>query len=173
MIGDEAKTAQIPARCSSLGSRLSVDFVYDAPEPQSHVPTLPSGCGEPWSKVTAVISAVNEARNLPRLLAAPRPMFGLDVETDVPAGTDTRLWGDGFEVETLINVRIAQAGLKDKEVASYVHSRIHGVSNLDAASDGWRVLPTILAERCYHHRRRAAQSKSPSEALVRKWWLCG
>ena len=40
-------------------------------------------------------------------------MFGLDAETDVPAGSGTRLWGDGFEVETMINVRIAQAGWAD------------------------------------------------------------
>jgi len=82
-------------------------------------------------------------------------VFGLDAETDIPIGGGTRLWGDGFEVETLINIRIAQAGLKVKEVASYEYSRIHGVSNLRAASDGWRVLRTILAERYYHWRRTA------------------
>ncbi len=82
-------------------------------------------------------------------------VFGLDAETDIPVGGGTRLWGDGFEVETLINIRIAQAGLKVREVASYEYSRIHGVSNLNAASDGWRVLRTILAERYYHWRRTA------------------
>ena len=95
------------------------------------------------------------------------PIFGLDVETDIPVGSGARLWGDGFEVETLINIRIAQAGLKVKEVASYEHSRIHGVSNLNMASDGWRVLRTILAERYYDHRRRVAQRKRASQALVR------
>ena len=40
------------------------------------------------------------------------PVFGLETESDIPAGSGTRLWGDGFEVETLINIRIAQAGLK-------------------------------------------------------------
>ena len=89
------------------------------------------------------------------------PAFGLDVETDVSVGSGTRLWGDGFEVETLINIRIAQADLKVEEVASFEHSRIHGVSNLNAVSDGWRVLRTIIAER-YHHRRRTAQSKNAS-----------
>lgn len=86
-------------------------------------------------------------------------VFGLDVETDIPAGTGTRLWGDGFEVETLINIRIAKANLEVKEVASYEHSRIHGVSNLNAASDGWRVLRTILAESYYHWRRVAKWKK--------------
>jgi glycosyltransferase involved in cell wall biosynthesis len=94
------------------------------------------------------------------------PVFGLDAESDVPVGGGARLWGDGFEVETLINVRIAQAGLKVTEVASYEHSRIHGVSNLNAAWDGWRVLRTILAERYYYHNRRKAQRKNASEGLV-------
>ena len=95
------------------------------------------------------------------------PVFGLDVETDIPVGSGARLWGDGFEVETLINIRIAQAGLKVKEVASYEHSRIHGVSNLNAASDGWRVLRTIAAERYYDHRRQVAQRKRAVQGLVR------
>ena len=93
-------------------------------------------------------------------------MFGLDAETDVPVGGGTRLWGDGFEVETLINIRVAQAGLKVTEVASYEHSRIHGVSNLNAARDGWRVLRTILAERYYHHNRQKAQRKLAADALL-------
>ena len=95
------------------------------------------------------------------------PVFGLDAETDIPVGSGTRLWGDGFEVETLINIRIAQAELKVKEVASYEHSRIHGVSNLNAVSDGWRVLRTILAER-YYYRRRIAASKRASKDLPRR-----
>jgi hypothetical protein len=57
------------------------------------------------------------------------------------------LWGDGFEVETLINVRIAKAGLKVAEVPSFEQSRIFGSSNLHAFSDGLRVLRTIRAER--------------------------
>jgi glycosyltransferase involved in cell wall biosynthesis len=82
------------------------------------------------------------------------PVFGLDVQQDIPVGSGTRLWGDGFEVETLINIRIAQAGLKVKEVASYEHSRIHGVSNLNARRDGLRVLRTIIAERYYYRQRK-------------------
>ena len=54
---------------------------------------------------------------------------------------------DGFEVETLINVRVAKAGLRIVEVPSYEGARIHGVSNLNAWRDGWRVLRTILSER--------------------------
>ena len=55
-------------------------------------------------------------------------------------------WGDGFEVETLINIRAARCGLRIVEVPSYEHPRLHGVSNLSAASDGLRVLRTILVE---------------------------
>jgi glycosyltransferase involved in cell wall biosynthesis len=54
---------------------------------------------------------------------------------------------DGFEVETLINVRIAQAGLRVTEVPSFESLRIHGVSNLDPWRDGWRILKTIVSER--------------------------
>jgi glycosyltransferase involved in cell wall biosynthesis len=54
---------------------------------------------------------------------------------------------NGFEVETLINVRLAKAGLRVTEVPSFEHARISGRSNLNAARDGWRVLRTILSER--------------------------
>jgi glycosyltransferase involved in cell wall biosynthesis len=54
---------------------------------------------------------------------------------------------DGFEVETLINVRIAKAGLVIHEVPSCERDRIYGVSNLHAVRDGTRVLRTIVLER--------------------------
>ncbi len=54
---------------------------------------------------------------------------------------------DGFEVETLINVRIAKAGLVVHEVPSFERDRIHGESNLSAVRDGLRVLRTIGTER--------------------------
>ncbi|MEV7964775.1 glycosyltransferase family 2 protein [Sphaerisporangium sp. NPDC088356] len=54
---------------------------------------------------------------------------------------------DGFEIETLMNVRAAQAGLAIHEIPSHEHCRIHGTSNLRAVRDGWRVLKTILRER--------------------------
>jgi glycosyltransferase involved in cell wall biosynthesis len=56
---------------------------------------------------------------------------------------------DGFEVETLINVRIAKAGLVIHEVPSYERDRMHGRSNLHAMRDGIRVLRTIALERLY------------------------
>ena len=54
---------------------------------------------------------------------------------------------DGFEVETLINVRALKNHLNIVEVASFEVPRISGVSNLRAIPDGWRVLKTILRER--------------------------
>jgi hypothetical protein len=80
------------------------------------------------------------------------PVLGLDATGLAPPG-DGLLWGDGFEVETLIHVRVADAGLVVTEVPSFEHSRIHGVSNLSAFSDGLRVLRTILTE-----RRRSTQT---------------
>jgi hypothetical protein len=53
----------------------------------------------------------------------------------------------GFEVETLINIRIARAGLAVAEVPSFERDRIHGQSNLRTFRDGARVLRTILRER--------------------------
>ena len=72
------------------------------------------------------------------------------------------LWGDGFEVETMINVRVAMAGLRVAEVASFEDRRIHGVSNLNALSDGVRVLRTIARERRrYSLYRQPAASGLP------------
>ena len=53
---------------------------------------------------------------------------------------------DGFEVETLMNIRAAVTGLVVTEVPSVEHERIHGESNLNAVRDGTRVLRTILRE---------------------------
>jgi glycosyltransferase involved in cell wall biosynthesis len=54
---------------------------------------------------------------------------------------------DGFEIETLINVRALKNRLKIVEVASFEAPRISGESNLRALPDGWRVVKTILRER--------------------------
>jgi len=63
----------------------------------------------------------------------------------------------GFEVETLINLRMASSGMKITEVPSYEKERISGVSNLKTFRDGFRVLGTIFKEsrrrRSLHHPR--------------------
>lgn len=70
-----------------------------------------------------------------------------------PAMTNGAMrWGDGFEIETLINVRVAALELKVAEVASVEAARLHGVSNLNAIRDGRRVLRTIMQE---YRRKRA------------------
>jgi len=53
---------------------------------------------------------------------------------------------DGFEIETMMNVRALRAGLKVAEVPSFEDRRIHGTSNLRTIPDGWRVLRTIFSE---------------------------
>lgn len=59
---------------------------------------------------------------------------------------------DGFEVETLINIRIARAGLAVTEVPSFELDRLFGSSNLNATRDGLRVLRTIITERSRPYR---------------------
>ena len=69
---------------------------------------------------------------------------------------DSKLWGDGFEIETIINTRIAKANLRIVEVPSYEFDRIHGQSNLNTWRDGTRVLRALRVERTnskgrWHH----------------------
>lgn len=81
------------------------------------------------------------------------------------------LWGDGFEVETLINVRIAKAGLRVTEVPSFESCRHFGVSNLNAFSDGMRVLRTIQAENKGSARDAAAESERAQRKTGSSWAL--
>jgi glycosyltransferase involved in cell wall biosynthesis len=83
-----------------------------------------------------------------------------DVNADEPQ------WGDGFEIETLINVRVAADGLSIAEVCSYESHRIHGVSNLNAVTDGIRILRTIGREfvRAKTVGRRATERVIPLSA---------
>ena len=72
---------------------------------------------------------------------------------------------DGFEVETLINVRIAKGGLVIHEVPSYERDRIHGRSNLHAVRDGVRVLRTIARERRSRRPRRSSPAHFRRQAV--------
>jgi hypothetical protein len=60
-----------------------------------------------------------------------------------------QLDADGFEIETLMNIRALRAGLKVAEVASFEETRLHGKAKLRALPDGWRVAKTILRERLH------------------------
>jgi glycosyltransferase involved in cell wall biosynthesis len=64
-----------------------------------------------------------------------------------PALKRLNLDASGFEIETLINIRAAQAGLAIREVASFEAERVHGEGRLQTFPDGWRVLRTIWQER--------------------------
>ena len=74
----------------------------------------------------------------------------------------------GFEVETLINIRIAKAGLNVAEVPSFEFDRIHGESNLNAIKDGLRVLRTMIKERFIKDTRKEGATlgaAAPAEQL--------
>jgi glycosyltransferase involved in cell wall biosynthesis len=58
-----------------------------------------------------------------------------------------RLDCDGFEVETVINVRALSAGLRVTEVPSFEAARMHGRGRLRTIPDGWRVLKALFRER--------------------------
>jgi glycosyltransferase involved in cell wall biosynthesis len=93
-------------------------------------------------------------------------VLGLDATSSPRSDGDGRLRGDGFEIETLIHVRVARAGLAVAEVPSYEHSRIHGVSNLNAYRDGLRVLRTILSER--HQPRRQPETSPSADSMLNR-----
>jgi glycosyltransferase involved in cell wall biosynthesis len=81
---------------------------------------------------------------------------------------------DGFEIETLINIRMHLAGLNITEVPSIEYRRIHGLSNLNAMKDGWRILKLILRERKRGQRiRLASGSAVRRQVLSEKTVLSG
>jgi glycosyltransferase involved in cell wall biosynthesis len=64
--------------------------------------------------------------------------------------------GDGFEIETLLNIRALRAKLRVAEVPSFEARRLHGKGRLRTVPDGWRVLRTILSEWRAERRERQA-----------------
>jgi glycosyltransferase involved in cell wall biosynthesis len=95
-------------------------------------------------------------------------ILALDSTSPALAGDEGMLWGDGFEIETLIHIRVVKAGLVVTEVPSFERSRIHGVSNLSALSDGIKVLQAIFIERGRAHSRPTADA-SPSDAASSRY----
>lgn len=59
----------------------------------------------------------------------------------------------GFEIETLLNIQLHVAGFTIQEVPSMEYPRIHGLSNLNAFRDGWRILKLILRERTKRRKK--------------------
>ena len=83
------------------------------------------------------------------------PKIGL-LSSTLPRPADgSMLWGDGFEIETVLTCRWSAAELAIEEVPSHEKLRVHGQSNLNAVTDGIRVLKSIM-----HERRRAAQGRA-------------
>ncbi|HTW20152.1 MAG TPA: glycosyltransferase [Mycobacteriales bacterium] len=81
----------------------------------------------------------------------------------VPVGeAGEPVWGDGFEIETLMNIRVARTGARIVEVPSIEYKRLSGASNLRAWRDGLRVLRTIVRER----RRSAVDFIYVREAAI-------
>lgn len=71
--------------------------------------------------------------------------------------------GDGFEIETMMNVRALRAGLRVAEVPSFEAKRIYGSSRLRTVPDGFRVLRTIMRER-FRRQPLAPQTLEPSQS---------
>jgi glycosyltransferase involved in cell wall biosynthesis len=87
-----------------------------------------------------------------------------------PQARSGKLWGDGFEIETIINTRMAKAGMRITEVPSYEHDRVFGTSNLNTWRDGGRVLRALVVERVNGKgsRPRRRTGVLPAPAPVRK-----
>jgi hypothetical protein len=74
------------------------------------------------------------------------------------------LWGDGFEIETVLNCRVAAAGMKITEVPSMERERIFGQTNLRTFADGTRVLRTLAAEHRRASRRRVERVRMEEQS---------
>jgi glycosyltransferase involved in cell wall biosynthesis len=69
---------------------------------------------------------------------------------------------DGFEIETVMNVRAAKAGLAIQEIPSYEHRRLHGMSNLKVMRDGIRIAKFIVRERFFEQTSHTSQLTASS-----------
>ncbi len=78
-------------------------------------------------------------------------------------GLDLR--STGFEIEAEITVKAHKAGLRITEVGSWEAPRSHGVSNLNAFRDGWRILTTILKSSFSSTRRSAGGMDQATESV--------
>jgi glycosyltransferase involved in cell wall biosynthesis len=64
----------------------------------------------------------------------------------------------GFEVEALMSIRAARAGLRVHEVPSFERLRLHGTSKLRVVADGWRIMRVIAREWSRQRLRRLPRS---------------
>lgn len=76
------------------------------------------------------------------------------------------LSGDGFEIETVMNVRALRAKLKIAEVPSFEAPRVHGEGRLRTFPDGWRVLKAIVRERSTPFNSRVTVPQHSGQDVV-------
>ncbi|MGI9124853.1 MAG: ATP-binding protein, partial [Mycobacterium sp.] len=89
-----------------------------------------------------------------------------------PAG-DAPQAGDGFEIEAMMIGRFAIAKAIIIEVPSYEYDRYHGQSNLNAITDGFRVLWTLLRDRVHGRRYRALarRLRTVGTSVGKPFWM--
>lgn len=115
-------------RCGNAGLRLATAVALRA-----RVSDLDYGYNALWRRLLPVLE-------LPSVDLAP------------PVGR--MLWGDGFEIETVITCRMAAAGVRITEVPSVERRRFHGATHVRTFGDETRVLRTLVTE---GRRRRHQQ----------------
>jgi hypothetical protein len=93
-------------------------------------------------------------------VSAPDSDPDSDPDRNPDRDPDRLLWGDGFEIETVLSCRVAAARLRVEEVPSLERRRIFGDTNLRTFLDGSRVLRTILCERL------SAQYRNPGASSI-------
>jgi len=74
---------------------------------------------------------------------------------------------NGFEIETVMNVRALRAGLKVAEVPSFEAERVYGSSHLQTIPDGWRVLKAIFREWWRPGQLQEAAPIDPTPVLLK------
>jgi glycosyltransferase involved in cell wall biosynthesis len=94
------------------------------------------------------------------------PLLDLPDHASPASRPGRMMWGDGFEIETIINCRFAAAGVAISEVPSVEKVRMFGESNLRAVSDGVRVLKTLFTE-----WRRARMGRRLDRKLARPTYV--
>ena len=94
------------------------------------------------------------------------PLLDLPDHASPAPPSGRMIWGDGFEIETIINCRFAAAGVAISEVPSVEKLRMFGESNLNAVSDGLRVLKTLWTE-----WRRARAGRRLDRKLARPTYV--
>ena len=123
----------------------------------------------PGDAADSVVLATDDRHRRRMAMTGTRGLsFVLDLpDTRLPRKTDgTKHWGDGFEIETMINIRAAVDGMKVGEVGSIEHRRIHGETNLNTFRDGFRVLRTIFSEYGRMRSQKRNGQRRPGGVIV-------